>query len=266
MTSRRQRWAWAGTVTAALTLGASPVVAQPALPATSVAAEVPVRVPLEEVPAGVRERMRAIVDKPSLMAHGPEEIFHCHPPTYHWLLEHPDQAARLWRLLNVGCADIRAADAGAFSWQDGHGGHVRWETVLHSPAFHVWFAEGQVKPGIFLPMASFCAVLVVQHTETTDGRGRPAMRQRMTLYLHTDSQAAALAARIVGASAPRMAEQYVGQVQTFFGTLAAYLFQHPEHARALSAQLQRPAATDAPIPPPSANPPVSGWEGTTGSP
>ncbi len=266
MTSRRQRWAWAGIVVAALSVGAAPAPAQSALPATTPPAEVPVRLPLDDLPASVRERVRVIVEKPTLSAHGPEEIFHCHPPTYHWLLDHPDQASRLWRLLNVGCADIRAADAGEFSWQDGHGGRVHWETVLRSPVLHVWFAEGQVKPGILLPTAGFRAVLVVQHAEMTDQRGKLAVRQRMTLYLHTDSQAAAVAARIVGASAPRMAEQYVGQVQTFFGALAVYLYQHPDHARALSAQLQRPEATDVPIPPPPANPPVSGRDGAASSP
>jgi hypothetical protein len=43
----------------------------------------------------------------------------------------------------------------------------------------------------------------------------------------------ALAARILGASAPRMAEQYLGQLQMFYGGMAWYLHQDEARAQAM---------------------------------
>jgi hypothetical protein len=205
-------------------------------------------VPLERLTPEACARVRAVTDRPTLSTQGPQETFPCHPPTYRWLLDHPDQAARLWRLIGARCADVRDAGGGRFSWSDGQGSHVTWEALLRDPDVRVIYAEGTIRPGVLLPSCPFRAVVVVRVVEGDDG-GRPAVRHRMELLVQTDSHAASLAARLLGASAPRLAEQYVGQLETFFGALAWYLGQHPEHAHALAEQLRRPPETDRPMPP-----------------
>jgi hypothetical protein len=211
----------------------------------------PVRIPLEELPLEVRPRFRLLAEKPTLAVRGSVEVFRCQPGTYSWLLDHPDQASRLWHLMGVKVTDIHERGPGAFSWQDGQGSRMQWETVLATAQRRIWLAEGQVKPGVLLPAVSVQAAVIVSHTAGTEGSGRPAVRHQVELVLHLDSHAIALATRVMGGSAPAMAQQYVGQVAMFFGGLAWYLEMHPEHARALLAQLQRPSATDAVIPPPA---------------
>ena len=50
------------------------------------------------------------------------------------------------------------------------------------------------------------------------------------MFMHTDSKTASLVARLMGPSAPRMAEQAAGQMEMFFSALAWYLDQHPAKA------------------------------------
>ena len=111
----------------------------------------------------------------------------------------------------------------------------------------VWYAEGKVNPGFLLPSTMVRAVMVVYYTDGKDAKGRPAVRQRIEMALQTDSHTINMAARVNGASAPHLAEQYVGQIQMFYGALAWYLDQHPRHAALLFAQLRRPSTTDAQI-------------------
>ena len=168
------------------------------------------------------------------------------------LQETADQTSRLWRLVGSRCADIRGLGPAAFAWEDGQGSRMSWEVAERSPGRHVWYAEGEIKAGAWLPRVSVKAVLVADHAEGTDGQGHAVVRHRLTLFLHADGRAVAAAARIVGASAPRLAEQYLGQVETFFGAMAWYLENHPDHARLLMEQLRRPADTDPPqVPPPA---------------
>ena len=54
------------------------------------------------------------------------------------------------------------------------------------------------------------------------------MRHRGELFLQTDSKAAALALKVIGPAAPRMAEQYAAQIEMFYSGLAWYLDAHPE--------------------------------------
>jgi hypothetical protein len=205
-------------------------------------------VPLEELPPGVRERVRGVLERPTLSTRGPVEAFACRPSLYYWLLDHPDLACHLWRGLGAKCTDIASQGEGRFSWQDPQGGEVHWQTVLRGPRQRVWYAEGRVKPGVMLPSVPVQAVVVLNHQEGSDGGGRTAVRHQMDLVLHTDSRAVKMATRLFGASAPRMAEEYVGQMEMFFGALAWYLTQHPDKAAALFEELKRTAPAPQPAP------------------
>jgi hypothetical protein len=252
MRRRRSVIGWLGALVLTLPAVGSSVRAQaPAETVLAVPSAAGVLAP-ESLAPQLRERVRQVVDHTTLAAGGPVETFVCAPATYGWLLDHPDQTARLWRLLGVRAADIRECEGQAFVWEDAQGSRIRWEVADRSAVRHVWYAEGEVKVNPWLPKVGVKAVLVADHAEGHDGKGHAVVRHRMTLLLHTDSRAAAATAKIVGASAPRLAEQYLGQVETFFGGMAWYLDSHPEHARALTEQLRRPVETDpVRIPPPA---------------
>src|SRR5262249_8819747 len=56
---------------------------------------------LEQLPLEARNGVRRVLQQPTLFTHGPAEVFHGRPALYHWLLDHPDQAVRLWRRLGA---------------------------------------------------------------------------------------------------------------------------------------------------------------------
>jgi hypothetical protein len=213
---------------------------QPA-PRASVPAQgfVAAPIPLDELAPPVRERVRAVLEHPTLSSRGPLEAFHCRPVLYYWLLDHPDLAVRLWRGLGAKCTDIQANGDGGFTWKDAQNGEVHWQTIVRGAKQRVWYAEGRVKPGVMLPAVSLRAVVVLNHQEGSDGNGKPAVRHQMDMTLHTDSRAVNLATRLFGASAPRLAEEYVGQLEMFFGALAWYLSEHPDKATTLFEELKQ---------------------------
>jgi hypothetical protein len=206
---------------------------------------------LDGLPADVRQRVRAVVEQPTVSARGPLEMFTCQPSMYHWLLDHPDQTVKLWRRLGAKCIDIDARGNGRFAWKEGVS-EVHWDLVRDAPRQRVWYAEGQVKPSLLLPMVSLKAVLVLDFAEGKDGNDQPAVRHQMHLILHTDSRAVALATRVMGDSAPKMADQFLGQLQMFYAAMAWYLDQHPDKQEKMFATLQQadPPGTklDTPIP------------------
>ena len=77
------------------------------------------------------------------------------------------------------------------------------------------------------------AVVVMAYSIGQDSTDKPAIRHQVHFSVHCDGRAVALAARILGASAPRLAEQYLGQLQVFYGGLAWYLDQDEERGRAM---------------------------------
>jgi hypothetical protein len=243
MTSRRT--VWASWVIWAAALSSVPAFAQEPVTTPSVA---PAPVPLDELTPDWRARISAVLDQPTLRTRGRVETFTCQPAVYDWLLDHPDLAVRLWRLIGAKCTDILPEGADRYVWKDG-GSNIHWDTILKRPGFRIWYAEGEVRPGALLPGATVKAVAVLRYTEGHLNDGRTTLQHQVELTLHTDSHAIALATRILGASAPRAGEQVAGQIEMFYAAMAWYLNQHPRHAELLFAQLRRPASTDTVIKP-----------------
>jgi hypothetical protein len=246
MVCRAGKIGWLGVLVGWLAAGAGGAQAQAQKPEPARAAApeavpfAPARVAVDDVPAAVRDKVRGVLDQATLTTRGPVEVFTCRPEVYFWLLENPDQAVRLWRMIGAKCTDIEREPGDGFCWRDAQGSKVRWDTVLKTPRQRVWYAEGKVNPGPLLPTVDVQAVAVLNHTEGTDAAGRPAVRHQIDLYVKTDSRAVALAAKVIGASSPRVAEQYVGQMEMFFAALAWYLDQHPQKAEEMFAELRKP--------------------------
>jgi hypothetical protein len=207
-------------------------------------------VPLDRLPAAVRESVRQTLAQPTFQAHGPAECFICDPRQYHWLLDHPDRAVAAWRRLGAKCVDIQDRGNGRFGWSDTLGSDISWSTVYQDAHMRVWYAEGGVKPGSLVPRLAVRAVVVMRYAEECDQAGQSFMRHQAELALHTDSKTAAVVAKLVGASAPRLGQQYVAQVEMFYSALSWYVGQHPRQAEALLAEGTVVPAVPAPQPTP----------------
>jgi hypothetical protein len=212
---------------------ACPVAAQTKGEARRAPSPLPLPVSLEEMPAPTRDALSRVMKAPTVTAVCPAQEFVAHPDMYQWLLDHPDRAAAAWRKLGVEAVEIKTLKDGRFFWKDPDGSELVWQTVAQGPGGRVWYAEGQVKPGPLLPTIPVKAVAVLTHEERARPTGDSVIRQQIEVFLHTDSKAAALITRLIGDSAPRMAEQGAGQLLMFFSGIARYAHDKPERARSL---------------------------------
>src|SRR5437870_2659366 len=105
MSNRRVWAAWLSLATGLLWASAAPAVAwasgaeEPAAREPAVNSGPAAHVPLDKVPEAMRERVRQVVEQPTLVTRGPLEVFAAQPSWYYWFLDHPEQATRVWRRL-----------------------------------------------------------------------------------------------------------------------------------------------------------------------
>jgi hypothetical protein len=194
------------------------------------------RLPLDDIPTPFRDRVRQVVDQPILVSRGPGETFAGDPTLYEWLLDHPDRAVQAWRRLGAVCTEVAALPNGWFSCGDGRGGEVHWTTVFDGRDLRIWYAEGKGRPpGVLLPMVPVRVVVLLYHRRHADADGRTVLSHQSVVYVQTDSRTAALVAKMLGPSVPRMAEQGLKQMEIFFSGIVWYLGQHPERTGMLLA-------------------------------
>jgi hypothetical protein len=197
---------------------------------------------LNEVPPCYREKMRLVIEHPTLHTRGPVEVFRGQPVFYHWLMDHPDKAVMMWRRMGARCTEITDRGNGRFGYSDKQGSDIAWDTVHRAEGKRIWFAEGAASPGPVFPLVPVRAVVILRYTETPDSFGRIVIHHQAELWMQTDSKAAALMAKFVGSSAPKLAEQCVGQLELFFSALVYYIDRHPERVEALVLSLLPPTA------------------------
>lgn len=257
MRSHRKKVSWLGSLLGLLLAGPGMALAQQpgAAPFSGVAPKagsptakpgLSSAVPLDQLPAPVQSKAHALLEHPTLRIQGPVEVFNCQPEQYFWLLDNPHLCVRLWRSLGAKVTDIQSLGGGQFAWTDNQGSQINWSTVLRTAEHRVWLAEGHVKPGMLLPAVNVRALMAIHHTEGTDRENQPAIRHHVELVLQTDNAAVALAARLLGASAPHLAQQYIAQIEIFYGAMAWYLDHHPRHAIQLLSELDKQTAENAP--------------------
>jgi hypothetical protein len=205
----------------------------PARPDAAERARSAAQVPLDQLPPPIREAARRTLERPTFYSRGPAEIFACNPNLYYWFLDHPDQAVIAWRRLGARCVSITDRGQGRFGWSDENGSDIVWETVYRSPHLRIWYAEGKVRAAALLPLVPVRALVLLRHEEVRGPDDKPRVHHQADLFLRTDSAAASLAAKLLGPSAPRMAEQNLGQLQMFFAGLAWYCHKYPERAEGL---------------------------------
>lgn len=189
-------------------------------------------VALDNLSPNMREKIRTVMENAAFRSKGPLETFNCHHHVYRWLLDHPDFTVKLWRQAGAQVAEIEGL-AGVYHYRDDQGTEIFWQTATRSAGQHVWFAEGKVKPGALLPLTPFRAVVIMQYTEGLDPQAKSAVQHQVHFLVHCDSKAMSLLLRLLGASAPKMAEQYLGQLQMFYGGMSWYLYQDEDRARTM---------------------------------
>jgi hypothetical protein len=189
---------------------------------------------LDAVAPAYRDAVAGVVRQPTLTAKATDDEFVAHAKVYEWMLEHPDRVALAWRRLKVPCVDITEQPGNRFHWAD-DGSELTWLTVGRFAEGLIWYATGKVKPGALLPAAPVKAVAVLHHPKQAFDEKAAVYAPTVTVYLQTDSRAAAAILRMVGPAAPRMAEQGAEQLLLFFSGPAQHLYKHPDEVPTLLA-------------------------------
>ena len=188
-----------------------------------------------------RETVAGVLKAPTLTAKASDDEFTAHPNVYDWLVEHPDRTTRAWKRLKVPCVDITDLGKGQFFWSDETGSELTWQTVGKFEDGVIWYATGKVKPGALMPTVPVKAVAVLhaargaQDQQTGDATFKPTVQ----VYLLADSRVAAGLVKMMGPSAPKMAEEGAEQFLFFFSGIARYLQRKPDQLGTLLAPAKK---------------------------
>jgi len=180
------------------------------------------------MPEAVREAVRQVVEGATL-ATTDAEIFACKPAQYTGSRP-SDRASIVWQRLGAKCMESTIAATAASVGSTARAA-IFTGTPCSADRECTSVRGGESPPAALLPLVpvrAYSSCTAEGHGES----GRPLLRHHADLYLYTTARPP-LVTRMLGASAPRVAEQYVGQLQMF--SRLAVLRPAPQPAAGLLA-------------------------------
>ena len=226
-------------LTAAASPPSGPMPAAPSMTPMGAMPAGPVRASvIDSVDPAFRDAVARVMAKPTLSARGTADEIVCTAEVYDWLIEHPDRVALAWRRLKVPCVEITDLGSGRFFWAE-DGSELVWQTVGRFADGVVWYATGKVKPAAVGPTVPVRAVVVMSFPKQPAAGGLAAIKPVVQAYLHTDSRAANTVMRLLGPTAPKLAQEAAEQLIYFFGGVAKYVQKHPDRSDALLAPAKK---------------------------
>ena len=171
--------------------------------ATAAAASIPA-LPAD-LPAAHRERLQAVADSAAVAARVDGEPFVGRRDVFEFLLDHPEFASRVTRVLKVARYRIwREADG--LHLDDGWGAVGRFDVVQAAPGRRVMYARGMYQKRL-VPDIHGEAVVMIEYGERPGPAGRPVIATAVTGFVKLDSGMLGAALKLVTPVARAKAEK-----------------------------------------------------------
>jgi hypothetical protein len=178
-----------------------------------------------EMPADERARLERIAEAAAVAARVDTEPFLTRRDVFDYLLDHPDFATHVTRMLRLARYRIWRTPDGMFL-DDGWGatGHF---SVIHADASRrVMYARGAYRQAV-LPAINGEAVVMIEYEATPAGAGRDRVRATVSGFVKLDSTALSLAIKIAAPIAQRKADLEARRLMRTFARASRAIDENP---------------------------------------
>jgi hypothetical protein len=173
-------------------------------------------IPWDRLEAPAYDLVRDVVRGAALAREVRDITFRSRKPVFDYLLDNPDFAAEVARILREGKYRIRRMGDG-YEADDGHGGHGTMKFLLNEEGRRVYYLQGRYDPPLLPRLTGRLVILLdAEHLDGPDGVTYCAMK--FAGYLKLDNAMADAVARVVQMFSE---DQVDRRVRRFFRHVAA---------------------------------------------
>ena len=144
------------------------------------------------------EKIRPIVDSPTLYRRLPIETIHCTRDSYVFLARHPDVLVGLWDLMGITNVQVQRTGPYRLRAVDGSGTTCDIDLVYGDLQTHLFLARGSYDGKLVARPVHGNGVFLLRSRYAVDADGRPTVTGTMDCFLQLENLGADLIARTFG--------------------------------------------------------------------
>lgn len=185
------------------------------------------RLPYSELAPADRERVRPVLESPTLFRRLPKIRCEIDPRTYTFFTAHPDVAVSIWRAM--GISEMQLYQTGPREYEtdlrDGTQGVI---TVLHSSSGRqVVLCEGQFKSPLLAKPIQSTGLLALETEFTRDAGGRTFVTHTADVFVLFPSNTVEAVARLISPMSFKMADRNFEEVTLFLRLMDEAMCRQP---------------------------------------
>lgn len=143
-------------------------------------------IPFQRLTPEAKQRIRSVVDKPSMFRRMPINVVQCDPNLHRFLVRHPEVIVNIWQLMGITKVECRRVGPYTVDAKDGVGTVTKVELVYGDKNTHLIYCEGEYEGPLFRrPLTGRCVLLLKSDYDQTDGQ-RWSVTDRLAIFLQVD--------------------------------------------------------------------------------
>jgi len=187
-------------------------------------------VPLDKIPAEVRDSVVEVIRDHTMHRRGSADTFPCHSKVYLSLLNEPAVTLALWQDLAQTPVRLQRIDANRYQGSDGVGTSASWQYVYRSPKLHVLLSDLDYQSPRGPTKLNGRIVLVVHSGFYREVNGEPWIQHDVEAFVKVDSKGWKALAKTIRPVLEKVLEDQVHEAGLFVSLMGRLVENYPNWA------------------------------------
>ncbi|MFO0901682.1 MAG: hypothetical protein U0939_01710 [Pirellulales bacterium] len=194
-------------------------------------------IPFEQLTPPTQDRLRGVVERPTLHRRLPVQVNGCDPDLYVFFLRHPEVVVNMWQLMGITTLSVRRTGAYSFDARDGVGTQAKVELIYGTPDTHVYFADGAYEGPLLKRRTPGRAVLVLKSGYTKGQQDRTQVTSQLDAFLQLDQTGAEVVVRTLQPLIGKTADHNFGETLLFVSRVSQAVEKNATGVQRLASRL-----------------------------
>jgi hypothetical protein len=183
------------------------------------------------------EKVRSVVNKPSLYRRLPTQVIRCDPDLYLFVMNHPEVLANIWQLMGIEDVVLQPTLDGRFLADDGAGTRGKGEFLYRSFDTHLVYAEGSYDGPMFNKAVDGACLVLLKSGYNREPDGNYYVTVRLDLFVRLDHAGLDFLAKTFQPLVVKVADYNFVATTSFLQSLSRTAEVNPNGMRRLAENL-----------------------------
>jgi hypothetical protein len=194
-------------------------------------------IPLAELNEASLEKLRPVLERPSLYRRMPTQVVDCDPDLHLFLIRYPEVIVNIWQLMDVTRVQVKRTGAYTFDATDGSGTVSKVELIYGRPDLHIFYATGYYEGPLLRTRIEGDCVILLRSTYA-QRQGRIQVTNSLDVFLRMDKVGADILLKTLHPLMGKTADYNFVETTKFIGQVSLAAENNGPGMERLAARLE----------------------------